>query len=138
MEGKSIVSYNGRNTVKFVLEVLTCKARVQVGGNVRSMKSYFVHIALLTVKKTGWLVDCFGLNSLLGQYFSLYRAISQREGEKGEKMIDERKNVQTPPTRTYCKHSLGPCPTIIQISRTPQHWKLPSTITPPDHPKEQL
>ena len=32
-----------------------------------------------------WLVDCFGFNSPLRQYFSLYRAVSQREGERGEK-----------------------------------------------------
>ena len=29
-----------------------------------------------------WLVGCFGLNGLLRQYFSLYQAVSQREGEK--------------------------------------------------------
>ena len=32
-----------------------------------------------------WLVGCFGFNGPLKQYFSLYRAISQREGEIGEK-----------------------------------------------------
>ena len=32
-----------------------------------------------------WLVGCFGLNGPLRQYFSLYRAVSQREGERGEK-----------------------------------------------------
>ena len=32
----------------------------------------------------GWLVD-FGLNDPLRQYFSLYRVVSQREGERGEK-----------------------------------------------------
>ena len=31
------------------------------------------------------LVGCFGFNGPLRQYFSLYRAVSQREGEKGEK-----------------------------------------------------
>ena len=31
------------------------------------------------------LVGCFGFNSPLRQYFSLYRAVSQREGERGEK-----------------------------------------------------
>ena len=31
------------------------------------------------------LVGCFGLNGPLRQYFSLYRAISQREGERKEK-----------------------------------------------------
>ena len=33
----------------------------------------------------GWLVGCFGFNGPLRQYFSLYRAVSQREGEKEEK-----------------------------------------------------
>ena len=33
----------------------------------------------------GWLVGCFGFNGPLRQYFSLYRAVSQREGEGGEK-----------------------------------------------------
>ena len=32
-----------------------------------------------------WLVCCFGFNGPLKQYFSLYRAVSQREGERGEK-----------------------------------------------------
>ena len=32
-----------------------------------------------------WLVGCFGLNGPLRQYFSLCRAISQREGERKEK-----------------------------------------------------
>ena len=30
------------------------------------------------------LVGCFGFNGPLRQYFSLYRAVSQREGERGE------------------------------------------------------
>ena len=33
----------------------------------------------------GWLVGCFGFNGPLRQYFSLYRAVSQREGEREEK-----------------------------------------------------
>ena len=33
----------------------------------------------------GWLVGCFGLNGPSRQYFSLYRAVSQREGERKEK-----------------------------------------------------
>ena len=32
-----------------------------------------------------WLVGCFGLNGPLRQYFSLYRAVSRREGERKEK-----------------------------------------------------
>ena len=52
----------------------------------------------------GWLVGCFGLNGPLRQYFSLYRAVSQRGRKKREK-IDERKNVQTSTTRTHCKRN---------------------------------
>ena len=39
----------------------------------------------LAVARRGWLVGCFGFNGPLRQYFSLYRAVSQREGERGEK-----------------------------------------------------
>ena len=38
-------------------------------------------------------------------------------------MIDKRKNVQTPPPAPSAS-AVGPCPTIIQISRTPRHWKF--------------
>ena len=34
------------------------------------------------VRDTCWLVGCFGLNGPLRQYFSLYRAVSQREGRE--------------------------------------------------------
>ena len=33
-------------------------------------------------KDVGWLVGCFGFNGPLRQYFSLYRAVSQREGDR--------------------------------------------------------
>ena len=36
-------------------------------------------------RSSGWLVGCFGFNGPLRQYFSPYRAVSQREGERGEK-----------------------------------------------------
>ena len=68
------------------------------------------------------LVGCFGFKGPLRQYFSLYRAVSQREGERGER-IDESKNVQTTPTRTYCKRN-RPLPYRNQNCRTPRHWKL--------------
>ena len=32
----------------------------------------------------GWLVGYFGFIGPLRQYFSLYRAVSQREGERGK------------------------------------------------------
>ena len=66
-----------------------------------------------------WSVGCFGLNGPLRQYFSLYRAVSQREGERK----DERKmSKQPPPAPT--ESTIGPCPTVIQVSRTPWHWKF--------------
>ena len=37
------------------------------------------------VKLRDRLVGCFGLNGLLRQHPSLYQAVSQREGERGEK-----------------------------------------------------
>ena len=36
-------------------------------------------------KGLNWLVGCFGFNGPLRQYFSLYRADSRREGERGKK-----------------------------------------------------
>ena len=38
----------------------------------------------LEITEVGWLV-VFGLNDPLRQYFSLYRVVSQREGERKEK-----------------------------------------------------
>ena len=76
----------------------------------------------------GWLVG-FGFNGPLRQYFSLYRAVSQREGERGER-IDESKNVQTTPTRTYCKrnrplHYCNPnCRTPRQTSQALQNENI--------------
>ena len=68
------------------------------------------------------LVGCVGFNGPLRQYFSLYRAVSQREGERGER-IDETKNVQATPTRTYCKRN-RPLPYCNPNCRTPRHWKF--------------
>ena len=68
-----------------------------------------------------WLVGCFGFNGPLRQYFSLYQAVSQREGEREK--IDESKNVQTTPTRTHCKRN-RPLPYCNQNCRMPRHWKF--------------
>ena len=88
------------------------------------------------LKRLNWLVGCFGFNGPLRQYFSLYRAVSQREGERRAR-IDESKNVQTTPTRTYCKRN-RPLPYCNQDCKTPRHGSLPSTIAPPDHPLKRL
>ena len=50
--------------------------------------------------------------------------------------IDERKNVQTTPTRTYCKCS-RPLPYYNPDCRTPRHWKFTQhhrTTRPPPEP----
>ena len=48
------------------------------------------------MKMLGWLV-VFGLSGPLRQYFSLYRAVSQREGERGEKGWRRVKMSKQPP-----------------------------------------
>ena len=88
----------------------------------------------IIVGQFGWLVGWFGFNGPLRQYFSLYRAVSQREGERGER-IDESKNVQnTQPAPTASAIRPCPCPIVIKIVGRPGTGSLPSTIAPPDHP----
>ena len=70
--------------------------------------------------KFGWLV-VFGFNGPLRQYFSLYRL--PERGRKRRERIDENKNVQTTPTRTYHKRS-RPLPYCNPNCRTPQHWEF--------------
>ena len=83
-------------------------------------RSYYgIYLFIACKSAIGWLVGCFGFNGPLRQYFSLYRAVSQREGER----IDESKNVKTTPTRTYCKCS-RPLPYRNPNCRTPRHWKF--------------
>ena len=68
----------------------------------------------------GFLVGCFGVNGPLRQYFSLYLAVSQREGERKEKwQTREKMSKQLPPAPTAS--AVSPCPTLIQISRTPRY-----------------
>ena len=87
----------------------------------------------------GWLVGwLFGFNDPLRQYYSLYRVVSQREGERGERM-EESKNVQTSPTRTYCKRN-RPLPYYQSNFRTPRHWKFTQdhrTTRPPPEKEER-
>ena len=71
-------------------------------------------------KRVGWLVGCFGFHGPLRQYFSLYRAVSQREGERKEKRyMREKMSKQPQPAPTAS--GIGPCPAIIHTSRTPRH-----------------
>ena len=44
------------------------------------------------------------------------------------------KQPQPAPTAS----AVGPCPTLIHISRRPGTGSLPSTIEPPDHPEIEM
>ena len=93
-------------------------------SNVYTQYTFFIvkkKLAQVILNLQLW-IGCFGFNGPLRQYFSLYRAVSQREGERGER-IDESENVQTVPTRTYCKRN-RPLPYCYQNCRTPRHWKF--------------
>ena len=46
---------------------------------------FYSHLSFLLFLPLFGLVGCFGFSGPLRQYFSLYRAVSQREGERGEK-----------------------------------------------------
>ena len=45
-------------------------------------------------------------------------------------------SIQPPPAPTAS--AVGPCPTVIQIVGRPDTGSLPSTIAPPDHPRQAL
>ena len=66
------------------------KMAASAKNRIKSTCQYPVPIGLFQLS---WLVGCFGLNGPFRQYFSLYRAVPQREGERKE-VIDERKNVK--------------------------------------------
>ena len=91
---------------------------------------------LSPVQKYSWSVGCFGLNGTLRQYFSLIRAVSQRERERGRKKRSDRreKKMSKQPPSAPTASAVGPGPTLIQISMTPRHWKFTQhhrTIRPP-------
>ena len=70
-----------------------------------------------TEREFTWELHDFGWLVVLGlrPFETVFQSISGRLPERGRKkreMIDERKNVRTTPSRTYCKR------------RTPRHWKF--------------
>ena len=72
----------------------------------------------------------FWFKGPLRQYFSLYRAISQREGERGKKgEMRVKMSKQPPPAPTAS--AVGPCPTVIQIVGRPGTGSFPA---PSHHP----
>ena len=70
-----------------------------------SLKRYIYTLKGKKVRlKERWLVDV-GFHRPFRQYFSLYRVVSQRQGERKREMLDERKNSRTTPIPTDCKHT---------------------------------
>ena len=86
----------------------------------------------LPKKNVGWMV-VLGFNDLLRQYFSLYRAVFQRRRKKWWTRVKMSK--QPPPAPTAS--TVGPCPTISQISRTPRHWKSTQHHRTTRHPRKE-
>ena len=100
----------------------------------RSILSFFsksVYEKYLQHLNKSWLVGCFRFSGRLRQYFNLYRAVSQREGERGEMIEEGKMSKQPPPAPTAS--TIGPCPIIIQIVGRPGTGSLPRTIALPDH-----
>ena len=82
-------------------------------------------------KMVGWLFR------VKRPFETVFQSISGRlpkRGRKRRERTEESKNVQTFPTRTYCKCS-RPLPYCIPIVGRPGTGRLPSTIAPPDHPR---
>ena len=73
------------------------------------------------------LVGCLGFNSPLRQYFSLYRAVSQRDGERNGRR-EKKMSKQPPPARIAIALLLSK-----SVGR-PGTESLPSTT---NHPKSQ-
>ena len=72
-----------------IMLILTCAIQminvISIEPGIRDQK-YFCHcLCLSPLCENFWLVGCFGFNGPLRQYFSLYPAVSQREGERKEK-----------------------------------------------------
>ena len=91
-------------------------------------------VGFLVHKDVGWLVGCFGFNGPLRVFQSISGRLP-KTGRKRKERIDESKNDQTTPTRTYCKCS-RPLPYCYPNCRTPRHWKITQqhrTTRPPTH-----
>ena len=117
------------------------KRRSTLKGEICSWKSKFLQekgcinpIALRTAKFLWsfgcfeciwviWLVSCFGLNGPLRDSISVYIGRLSERGRK-KREIQTGGKMSKPPPPAPTASAVGPCPTLIQISRTPQHWKF--------------
>ena len=75
----------GRPTIWIIVGQGPTVLAVGAGGGGLDIFTLIYHFSSLSPSLwVGWLVG-FGFNGPLRQYFSLYRAVSQREGERGKK-----------------------------------------------------
>ena len=128
----------GRPTIWMIVGQGPIALAVGAGGGCLDIFTLFYLLSPLSPSLWGtarysWLVGCFGFNGPLRQHFSLYRAVSQREGERGEKGQRRVKMSKQPPPAPTAS-AIGPCPTVIKIVGRPGTGSLPSTIAPPNHP----
>ena len=100
-----------------------------VPTNLNKSTSFMLGPSLIWL--VGWL---FWAKRLFETVFQSISSRLPKRGRKRRERIDESKNVQTTPTRTYCERS-RPLPYCIQIVGRPDTGSLPSIIAPPDHPR---
>ena len=81
------------------------------------------------------LVGWFGFNAPL-RHFSVFIVPSLRETERGrkKKRNDGREKISKQRLLAPSASTVGPCPTFIQISRTPRYWMLPALSHRPTAP----
>ena len=75
------------------------------------------------------LVGCFTFNGTLRQYFSLYRAVSHRKGDRGEKG-KMRVKMSTQPIPAPTASAVDPCSTTNQIVGRPDTERFPRALAP--------
>ena len=72
----------GRPTILITVGQGPIALAVGAGGGCLDMFTLIYPFSSFSLSMgNGWMVCCFGFNGPLRQYFSLYRAVSQREGK---------------------------------------------------------
>ena len=84
-------AYNAFDNITFLTNKIVSVGRPMPGPEAIKLFIYSAQLSIKNCAQICWLVGCFGLNSPLIKYFSLYQAVSQREGER--KRNDRRKKT---------------------------------------------
>ena len=87
----------------------------------RNLRNYHMYTCVKNNKNitVGWLV-VLDLTAIETVFQSISGRLPER-GRKKREMIDERKKTSKQPPPAPTASAVGPCPTIIQSSRTPRH-----------------